>query len=176
MGLVVKVTDIKWMKKCTLLSMHYRIIYSTNMFQWKVTDRKRKTGREKKKKLSAIRSRNCYTHCHFLTRLRWYDSQLFFFLLDLEHFFFESSNLNLFSTTVNCNSSRMPYTPPKMIGGQNFLKKQKQNNQNWTTIKQQSPAGCKVSTVWVAHCVITQESTQKAGSGIGMFEAKYVRF
>lgn len=50
MGLVVRVTDIKKMKKCTLLSMHYRIIYSTNMFHLRVThgDRKRKAGRETK--------------------------------------------------------------------------------------------------------------------------------
>lgn len=50
MGLVVRVTDIKKMKKCTLLSMQCRIIYSTNMFHLRVThgDRKRKSGRETK--------------------------------------------------------------------------------------------------------------------------------
>lgn len=66
MGLVVRVADIKKMKKkSTFLSMHYRIIYSTNMFHRRVThsDRKRVAEREKSC------SRNCYTHYHFLTRL-----------------------------------------------------------------------------------------------------------
>lgn len=52
-GLVVKVTDITEIKNANL---HYRIIYSTNMFYLRAKhgDRKRKTGREKKTERVAV--------------------------------------------------------------------------------------------------------------------------
>lgn len=74
--------------------MHYRIIYSTDMFHRRVThgDRKKKAGRETKQ--FAVETP---------IAISWHDSgvvrHFFSFFLDLEHYFLRTA-INLFSTAV----------------------------------------------------------------------------
>lgn len=115
MGLVVKVTDIKRMKNCTLVSMQYRIIYSTSMFH-------RRVKHGDKKKTLAVEMATPFT-------ISWHDSEVvrlsIVFPLDLEHYFLRVI-IKLFSTAVHCilnhNMDLLTDWWPKSI---------KQREKNW---------------------------------------------